>query len=964
MELPQTIHNFKVLSSQPVEELQAVLHQMEHQKTGARLVWLERPEENMTFGVAFQTQPWDDTGVFHILEHSVLCGSEKYPVKEPFVELLKSSMNTFLNALTFRDKTFYPVSSRNRQDFYNLTRVYMDAVLHPLIHEKPEIFGQEGWHYELDQEGRASYKGVVFNEMKGSFSSPDTLRFNEIFRLLFPDTCYRFVSGGDPAHIPALTCRQFRQTHARLYHPSNSYLFLDGDIDLETLLGILDQEYLSSFERAPAPGAIPFQRPVDGGVSEIAYELSEQEELAGRARLVDGFVACTFQDRPVLMALHALADVLCGDNQAPLKRRLLEEGLARDVEITVCDGILQPWVSLEAKDVREEQFEQVSAALRQELERLASGGLDHKRLLATLDNLEFQERERDFGGTPQGIVFGMQVLESWLYGGDPAMNLTVGGLFDQLRAQCETGFFEELIRRVFLENPHKCRVLMRPSHTLGRERQAQEEERLQAARAQWSQEDAARLRAEQAAIEAWQAAPDSPEALAAIPMLRLDEIDPEPRPLPLSLEEAGGVPLLRHELPTGGITYVNLYFDLGDLNGEELSQASFLAQLLGSLETDSHDLESLQREMRARFGQVSFSVEAYGRRDGSGQCRTFLCASLSALDGKLERALPLLAELLTGTHWNDAKRTYEFLCQRRPALSERLAGNGHVTALDRTAACGSIEGVVREQAGGVEFLRWLKDLEARFDEKFPALAQALEALARRIFTRARLTASLTGSNPKAGALLKAHLTGRLPAGSYAPPEAPAIRPWGRRREGIVIPADVSYAALGGPFPLAGQGRAKVVGRTASLGYLWNAVRVQGGAYGVGMVMRDSGYAGFYSYRDPSPDRTLGCYAGTADFLKAAGDMDLTGMILGAVAEADPLLTPRMKGRASDSRYWRGVRQEDLRRTLRDMLDAKPEDLPALADQIRGFAEEGSVCVLGPQKALEACGDKLETIAAL
>lgn len=964
MERSSIIHNFKLLSSRPVEELQAVLHQMEHQTSGARLVWLERPEENKTFGIAFQTQPWDDTGVFHILEHSVLCGSDHYPVKEPFVELLKSSMNTFLNALTFRDKTFYPVSSRNRQDFYNLMRVYMDAVLHPLIHQKPEIFGQEGWHYELDQEGLASYKGVVFNEMKGSFSSPDTLRFNEIFRRLFPDTCYRFVSGGDPAHIPELTGQQFREAHTRLYHPSNSYIFLDGDLDIEAVLGILDQEYLASFAQVPTPGPIPFQQPVDGGVSEITYELSGQEELAGRARLVEGFVACTFQDRPTLMALHALADVLCGDNQAPLKRRLLEEGLARDLQMTVCDGILQPWVSLEAKDLDEEKFDQTAAALRQELERLAQEGLDHKRLLATLDNLEFQERERDFDGTPQGIVFGMQVLETWLYGGDPAANLTVGDLFNQLRAQCSAGYFEELIRRVFLDNPHKCRVLMRPSHTLGQERQAQERERLLAAQAQWTQEDTARLRSEQAAIEAWQAAPDSPEALASIPMLKLEEVDPEPKPLPLSVEKIAGRPLLRHELPAGGITYVNLYFDLGDLNGEQLSQASFLARLLGSLETDSHDLEALQREMRSRFGQVSFSVEAYGSADGSGQCRTFLCASCSALDSKLEQALPLLAELLTETHWNDSKRVYEFLCQRRAALSERLVSSGHVTALDRTAACTSVEGVVREQAGGVEFLRWMKALEAGFEEKFPALAQTLAALAGSLFTRARLTASLTGSNPAAAGLLGSLLAGRLPAGSFVGPAVPAVQPWGQRREGILIPSGVSYAALGGSFPTAGQGQTKVMGRTVSLAYLWNAVRVQGGAYGVGMVVRDSGFGGFYSYRDPSPGRTLECYAGSAEFLKTAKDMDLTGMILGAVAEADPLLTPRMKGKASDSRYWRGVSQEDLRRARREMLEAKPAGFLALAGQVEAFAASSSICVMGPKKALEDCGGKLDTVAAL
>ena len=433
MEKNSILSDFIVLNRQRIGELEADLWQMEHQKSGARLVWLERAEENKTFGIAFQTQPWDDTGVFHILEHSVLCGSERYPVKEPFVELMKSSLNTFLNAMTFPDRTIYPVSSRNSQDFMNLLRVYMDAVLHPLLHSKPEIFGQEGWHYELDEGGALSIKGVVFNEMKGAFSAPDTLLEREVTRLLFPDTCYRFVAGGDPEHIPELTYETFAAAHSRLYHPSNAYIFLDGSIDIARILAILDEEYLSAYDRRPAPEAIPLQKPIEAGASTIYYELSPQESPEGRARLADGYAACTFRDRETLTALQALSDVLCGDNQAPLKRRLLESGLARDVRLEICGGVQQPWFTLEARDIAENKADEVSAALREELERLTREGLDHRRILAVLDNLEFEARQRDYGQMPQGIMLGSQVLESWLYGGDPAANLSVGTLFDVLR---------------------------------------------------------------------------------------------------------------------------------------------------------------------------------------------------------------------------------------------------------------------------------------------------------------------------------------------------------------------------------------------------------------------------------------------------------------------------------------------------------------------------------------------------
>ncbi len=962
--MKQKRYGFTLKSTRDLAELGGKFHELEHEKTGARLVWLERAEENKTFAIAFQTQPWDDTGVFHILEHSVLCGSERYPVKEPFVELMKSSLNTFLNAMTFPDKTIYPVSSRNGQDFVNLMRVYLDAVFRPLLHGRPEIFGQEGWHYELGEDGTPSYKGVVFNEMKGAFASPDTLLNRELSRRLFPDTCYRFESGGHPAHIPELSYEQFAAAHKRLYHPSNAYIFLDGNVDIDQALSLLDGEYLSAYDRAPAPPAIPMQAPVDGGTAEIFYELSPQEGLEGRARLAQGFAACTFRDREVLTALQILSDLLCGDNQAPLKRALLESGLAKDVQMSLQDGILQPWVLLEARDMAAEGGETVSAALRGELERLARGGLDRPRILAALDNLEFQMRERDYGQTPQGVVFSLQVMESWLYGGDPMANLSVGALFDALREKCAQGYFESLLRRVLLDNPHTARVLMLPSHDVGRERQEAEAARLRAAQAAWSEEDAAAIRDRQAGIEGWQNTPDAPEQLASIPMLRLDQIPEEPEALPAQEEERAGLPVLRHTLTTGGITYLNLYFDAGDLTPEELTQAAFLCQLLGELDTTARDSGELQRLRRSLFGDLEFSVESYGELGAPERCRAFLCASASMLDGKAERAAELLAELLTDTLLNDPEKVRALLCQRRAALSEQLVMAGHRTAVGRAAASCTAEGAVQEYTGGIAHCRWLKELETQFEERFPALREALAGLSTKLFCRRRLTAGVTASGPETEGVLADILSAHLPEGAVPPPEAPGIRPWERRREGIVIPADVSFAAMGGAFPQAASGGAKVMGRAASLGYLWNAVRVQGGAYGVGMVLRDSGLAGFWSFRDPSACRTLDCYRQTADFLAALGDMDLTGLILGAVAESDPLLTPRMKGKTADARHWRGITHGDLRRVRRELLAAKPETLAGLAEAVRTVADTAAICVLGPRRQLEACGAQLDILEEL
>ncbi|MCI8385327.1 MAG: hypothetical protein HFE95_02650 [Acutalibacter sp.] len=963
MELAQHIHNFTVTAKTPVPELDARLWQMSHEKSGARLIWLERQEENKTFSIAFQTQPWDDTGVFHILEHSVLNGSRRYPVKEPFVELLKSSLNTFLNAMTFPDKTMYPVSSRNDQDFVNLVRVYMDAVLFPAIHQKPEIFRQEGWHYELDGAGQASYKGVVFNEMKGAFSSPDSLLDYEVNRRLFPDTCYQYESGGHPAHIAGLTYEDFAAAHKRLYHPSNSYIFLDGAVDIQRVLGILDEEYLGEFRQIPPPKAIPAQAPVDGGRAEITFELSAQEELKGRARLAQAFVVGSFRDREELTAWHVLADALCGDNQAPLTRKLLESGLARDVRMSLMDGILQPYVVLEAQDLDEARAGEVLEALNSEIARLAEEGLDHARVLAALDNMEFHARQRDYGRMPQGLVFAIQVMENWLYGGDPAANLSVGTLYDSLRAKVESGWFEGLLERGILHNSHRCQVLMRPSHTLGKENQEQEAQRLQEAQSAWSPADKTRLKEEQARLEAWQAEADTPEQLAAIPMLKLSEIAPQPEAIPLEVTESHGLPVLGHAIPTGGITYLNLYFALDDLGAKELTKASFLAELLSSLETEGFPMEALQRELRSRFGQLSFRVEAFTQKGEPLRCRAFFSVGASVLDSKLDRALDLLKELLTATKWNDGKRVYELLCQRRAALAEQIAMSGNAAALGRVLARTCAEGVISEHTGGVEYLRWMKDLEENFQEKFPGLAGELAALAEKIFTSARLTLSVTSSGEESLSAA-AGLLAQLPQGAFVQPEEPVIQPWPHAREGIVIPADVSFAALGGAFPQGGQGQARVMRQAASLSYLWNVVRVQGGAYGVNMSLTNGGFGGFSSYRDPSAARTLGCYENTGEFLRGMAGEDMTGTILGAIAASEPLLTPRMRGKVSDSRYWQGISQEDLCRQRGEMLAATAQDMAELAGPVEKLAKEGSVCVLGSRKHLDDCGEQLDEITVL
>ena len=969
MENGKTYSGFTVREIRPLPELEARLYRMDHEKSGARLVWLDRKDENKTFGIAFRTLPSDDTGVFHILEHSVLCGSNKYRVKEPFVELMKSSMNTFLNAMTFPDKTFYPISSRNPKDFLNLMRVYMDAVLHPLIYTKPEIFRQEGWHYEMPKDGgEVSYKGVVFNEMKGAYASADTLLGRSVLRQLFPDTCYGCDSGGDPVHIPELTYEQFLASHRKFYHPSNSYIFLDGQMDVQEVLSILDGEFLCAYDRQDGQPEFSLQAPVKSPLLRASYEISPNESAASRARLAWGYVLGDYTCREEVTAMHAIADALCGGNQSPLKERILSAGLGQDVSIQVEDGILQPVVVLEVRNMDDSRAGEVESAVRSELERLVREGMDHERRAAPLANMEFQMRERDYGRMPQGLGLGMGVLGSWLYGGDPAANLEVGELFASLNRKLEEGYFEALLERTLLRSEHSCQVLLVPSATLGEENRAAEAARLRSAGGSWTPAERAALEEQQAALDAWQASVDTPEALASIPALRLEDIPTEPEDVPLEVGELCGVPLLRHHIPTGGVGYVSLYFDISDLTAEQLPCAALLCALLGELDTASHDSLTLQKLQRLLLGAIHFSIEPYGRVNEPDSCRTYLCVSFSALEAKLEKAAALILEIAASTRFDDTRQLRNLVRQYSAQMEQSAAANGHSFAVTRVSAGFSAEGAVREHIGGLSYCQWLKELERNFDGRAAALTEQLQGLCARIFTAGRLTIGVTGVEDACAAALERTVLAQLPAGTRE--DLPcAVGPWGVRKEGIVLPVDVSFAALGGSLLRYGipySGALRVASRAVTLAYLWNVIRVQGGAYGTGMGVSDSGNVSFYSYRDPGAARSLACYRQTADFLTqfCGGAPDLTGLIIGAVAESDPLMLPSRKGRNSDGLYLKGVTYADRRRRRAEMLSAKPEELAAMAEALRKLGETGGVCVVGSKEQIAACGQELDQVFTL
>lgn len=960
--LNEHIHGFTVTDAKDLPELQGVLYRMTHDRTGLELVWLKRNEENKTFGIAFETLPWDDTGVFHILEHSVLCGSDKYPVKEPFVELMKSSMNTFLNAMTFPDKTFYPISSRNGQDFVNLMRVYLDAVFCPLIYSKPEIFRQEGWHYELDEAGAVSYKGVVFNEMKGAFASADELVYDGLSRVLFPDSPYRFVSGGDPAAIPDLTYEAFVDSHRRFYAPSNAYVYLDGDVDIENTLAILNDEYLCRYEKTERMAPPPVQTAVTGE-TEGSYELAPGEDPAGKTRLAYGKVIGTFADREKLIAMQVLSEVLCGSNQSPLCKAVLTEGLAEEVKMAIHDGILQPWLMLDVKNAKEDALPQIETLITSTLETLADKGLDHAQLEAVMANTEFKLRERDYGYYPQGLIFGFNVLESWLYGGDPAANLEVGDLFVTLKEKMAHGYFEDLIRDVLLHNPHSGKITLRPSHTAGEERRAAEQARIDRETALWSDADRAAVAQQQATLTEWQESQDTPEMLATIPQLSLSDIPTQPEQIPTQVGECDGLTVITHPLATGGITYVNLYFNADSCSEEDLSCLSFTCSLLGKTDTATHSAEEILNKTRLLCGNFHATPVVYCVNGDSDRTVAKLCVSFSTLDHNLPQALELVTKILTSSVFADTT-AHDLLRQRKMQMFQNMVMSGHAMGLGRIAAQTSPSGVADECMGGVAYYQWLKAREDNWD--FEGLNAEMTALLNRLINCTGLTVSVTGGAENAPDKLAGTLAATIPAKPLAEPVS--LRPWGIRREGIVIPADISFAVMGGSVNHHGgsfSGRAQLAAQIVSLGYLWNAIRVQGGAYGAGMISRDTGLTACYSYRDPNGPGSVDTYLGCASFLRefAGTGADLTGFIIGTVANNSPLMTPRTKAQAGDKLYFTQTTWEQRCLRRKELLEATAEDMLSWADVLDATLQNGGICIVGGQEQLDKCA-RLEEIISL
>ena len=990
--LGSTVSGFTVTSKKTLAELDADAYVLHHRASGARLLYLACEDENKAFSIAFKTPPTDDTGVFHILEHSVLCGSTKFPVKEPFVDLIKSSMQTFLNAMTYPDKTVYPVASTNEQDLLNLMDVYMDAVLNPAIYTKRAIFEQEGWHYELDvpegaplAAGTLRYNGVVFNEMKGALSDPMSVLDDAVNRALFPDTAYACESGGDPRAIPQLTYEQFLDTHARHYNLANSYIVLYGDMEVERELAFLDERYLGDgprlrdeAERARAlqtarddeadatsdshstdcataiggPNPLVRQNPLVCDYERVEMATTPDNALVGMA-----YVIGDAADRKRLVAADVLIDALMGTNEAPVKKAILAAGLGGNVVSYTSGDLLQPHTLIILQNAKPEVAREFRRVIEDECLRLVKEGIPRERLAAILANEEFDLRQRDYGYA-DGVALACDALGTWLYDdADEAATrgIEYGPIYEELNRELNGTYFEDLLRELVLESEHRALVELVPvadDAAASREEEAE----LAAAKAAMNDADLQRIVKDVAALRERQEAEDAPEARATLPRLHVSDIGPA-RPEPqLVIDKQTPIPCLRHDLPTHQLAYALTYFDLSHLSFAELPYVTVLTRLMNQLATERMTAGELDSYVCANLGFLSFTTEVATQPNWK-LANPRLLVSAGALSEKMDALARIPREVWSETVFEDTERMRDVLTQTRIGMEQSFLMNGHSAALARAMSYGSPAAVLTQQLSGVDFYLFLRDLLDNFDDRKEGLCETLRELQARIFTSTGTVASFTGSDEDYRRYWSA--AGDLGLSPRTAATKELYVPWPEdKREAFIIPSDVTYLARAcdpRTLEIETDGTWSVASNALSYDYLWNEIRVKGGAYGCGFRSPSPRHASFYTYRDPAIDPSLARIEAAGDWL-ASFDPDadtFEGFIVSCVSGMDAPLKPYTLTKRRNAEYFCKTPSGKRAERRQQMLESTPDALRALAADISRIAREAPACVFAGREAIEA-----------
>ena len=963
---------YEILKEEEIGDIGSKGVLLRHKKSGARIVLIENDDDNKVFSIAFRTTPKDSTGVAHITEHTVLCGSRKFPPKDPFIELVKGSVNTFLNAITFPDKTMYPVASCNDTDFRNLMDVYLDAVFYPNTYRNEMIFRQEGWSIQLeDKEADPAYNGVVYNEMKGAFSSPDDVLARAIQNSLFPDNTYFYESGGDPEEIPNLTYEDFLDFHRTYYHPSNSYIYLYGKMDHAEQLDWLDREYLSAFEEKQVDSVIEPQRPFEEErTRRILYPITEDEDTKKNTYLAWSRVVGTSLDVQLEAAMDVLSFVLLETPGAPLRDALLEAGIGSDIESSYESGVMQPYFSIIAREAEPEDADRFEEVIRKELTRICEEGVDRDAVEAALNLMEFRFVEADYGSYPRGLFYGIDIMDSWLYCEDrPFDYLRLLPVYSELRKLNGTGYFEDLIRKWFLDNPHGSLVIAEPSRGMAAKAGKETARRLAEWKAKLSDDEVEALVQKTRALREYQETPSAPEELETIPMLSRSDLKREPKPYCTEAHDWDGATALLHEYWTGGIAYFYFLFDLSVLDQEDLPWLGLLSRLLAMVSTEKYGYAQLSNEINRRTGGITAGISSFPDFDSAEQFRAALGISARTMEKEIPFCVDMVREILMTSDLGEKERIRELVQKTRTRLAVALPAAGNATALTRATAGFSPAAYFADQHSGIGFYRMICELDRTFDESFGAAQERMRGILKKLLDRNGLLISYTGSREGFGKLREAAapFIASLPANAE-PGGLKDFKPMRleKKKEGFMTSGKVQYVSRCGNFRSAGyefSGAMNVLKVIMSYEYLWNQIRVIGGAYGCGGSFQRNGDCAFTSYRDPHLRRTNEVYEGIPEYVEnfTVDERDMTKYVIGTIGAADTPLTPSLKGLRSLHAWVGGITWEENAAIRAQILDCTQEDIRALAPMIRAVLDADCLCAVGSEDKLKEEKDLFDVV---
>lgn len=970
-----TIHDlaeYEILDEHRVEDVQSDGFILRHKKSGARIAILSNNDDNKVFYIGFRTPPEDETGVPHIIEHTTLCGSKKFPVKDPFIELAKGSLNTFLNAMTYPDKTVYPVASCNDQDFKNLMDVYLDAVFNPNITKYEEIFKQEGWHYELTgKDDELKINGVVYNEMKGAYSSPDEVLSSQIYRSLFPDNTYSKDSGGNPEYIPKLTYEAYLDFYHKYYHPSNSYIYLYGDMDVVERLEWLDKEYLSLYDYKKVNSEINKQPAFDEIKNvEAQYSITMDDSQENKTYLSYNRVVGDSLDEMLYQAFDVLDYALVSSPGAPVKQALIDAGIGDDVYGSYDAGILQPVFSFVAKNANASQADEFESIIENTLKEVVKTGINKEALLAGINSSEFKFREADFGQFPKGLLFGLNCLDSWLFDDmKPFIHLECLGTFAKLRKAVDTDYFEKLIQEYLLDNTHGSSVTVKPKRGLGNEREEVLAKELSDYKASLSDEEIKKLIEDTEHLKKYQEEPSSDEDLRKLPMLTRADMKKNAMPFSNIEDELLDVKVVRHDVESNGIDYISFLFDAGDFAQSELGYLGFFTNALGLVSTEKYSYTDLANATNIYTGGISTGTASHPDIKDRNNFVFKLEVKLKVLEKNLDKALELMEQMLLSSDFTDTKRLGELVAQIKARLQANLSSSGHLVAAMRSMSSFSRYALYQDELKGVAFYRSICRIEKELSESPKSVSDKLAAIAKKLFARNRMLISFTGNNEAYGNA-KPSLE-KVIAGfdkmSVIGNQAEVH--FNTAKEAFIDASQIQYVAKTGDFICEGYeytGALRLLRIILSYDYLWINVRVKGGAYGCMNTFLRSGESYFVSYRDPNLSDTLDVYDRIPEYIKSFSpdERDMTKYIIGTFSALDTPMNPEAKGSRSLSAYLEGITYEQIQKERNEILNAQPEDIRRLADLVEAVLKKDSICVIGNENMIKESAGLFENVEKL